>query len=262
MILICHEIRQSAKALLIWSLSVGFFIAVCVFLYPDIADEMESASKLFAAMGAFSRAFGMDRLSMGSLIGFYAVECGAVLGLGGALFAALTGATALSREERDHTAEFLLAHPLRRGRIVREKLAALVLLVLLLNLIVFALSVLSIWAVGESVSWRDLCLLHGANLLMHLEIAGLCFGLSAWLRRGGAGIGLGLAAGLYFLNLAANISEKAALLNFVTPFAYTDGADLLLQGQLDLALFLPGMAYAALAVGLGWRHYVHKDIHA
>ena len=64
----------------------------------------------------------MDRLNFGTLIGFYAIECGNVLGLGGAFYAALCAAAILSKEEKERTAEFLLTHPVSRIRIITEKL--------------------------------------------------------------------------------------------------------------------------------------------
>lgn len=261
MILIRHELRQAAKSFVIWMLSMSAFIVICVFMFPEIEQEMGSASEMFASMGAFSDAFGLNELDMGSLIGFYSVECGSILGIGGSFFAALTAANILSKEEKDHTAEFLLAHPVSRIRIVTEKLLAIVSLILLLNLIVYLVSIASMGIIGEEIPWRDLNLLHLANLLMQLEIAGVCFGVSAFLRRGSTGAGLGLAAGLYFLNIVANISKQAEFLNYLTPFAYTDGADILSDGRLNAALILVGMVYMLAAIGAAYWKYLQKDIH-
>ena len=260
MILIRHELRQSARSLVIWTLSISLFVAVCVFIFPTIEGEMDVVGEMFSAMGAFSSAFGMDRISIGSFMGFYAVECGTILGLGGALFAALTGAAALSKEEQGHTAEFLLSHPIRRSRILSEKLTAVALLVLVLNLAVFGVSAVCILAAEKFVPWKELLLLHLANLLLHLELAALCFGLSAFLRRGSVGAGLGIAVILYFLNLLSNITEKADFLSWMTPFAFTDGADLLIEGRIDPARLLVGLGFAAAAVAAAYQKYGKKDI--
>ena len=142
-----------------------------------------------------------------------------------------------------------------------EKLLAVLVQVLVLNIAVYALSVASVALIGEAVPWRELSLLHLAHLLLQLEVACVCFGLSAYLRAGGAGLGLGLAVGLYFLNLIANLTESARFLRYITPFAYADGAELLTRNALDMALVLPGVAFAAAAVALAFRHYGRKDIH-
>ena len=93
-----HELRQGKISFLIWTAAIGFLLAVCIFLFPEMKGQMEGVSDLFGSMGSFSDAFGMDRLNFGTLTGFYAVECGNVLGLGGAFFASLCAAGILSKE--------------------------------------------------------------------------------------------------------------------------------------------------------------------
>lgn len=102
--------------------------------------------------------------------------------------------------------------------------------------------------------------MHFAYLLLQVEIAGICFGISAFLRRGTAGIGLGVAALLYFLHLIANISTKADFLRYITPFSYADGADLVANARLDAGLVLCGMLYGALGIGAAFVWYGKKDI--
>lgn len=261
MTLIRHELKQGRKSLAVWTLSIGFFIAVCIFLYPEMKGEMEDVGDLFSSMGAFTAAFGMDRLNFGTLKGFYAVECGNILGIGGAFFASLIGITALSKEEKEKTAEFLLTHPVSRDRIVAEKLAAVVLMLIIMNAAVFGMAVLSVVLIDEPVPFRDLCLLHGAGFLMQLELACLCFGISAFLRRSGAGIGLGLASALYFLNLVANLSEDASFLKYFTPFGFADGADLLAEGHMDTGVLTVGMLLALAGTIAAFLKYRSKDIH-
>ncbi|MGN1451908.1 MAG: ABC transporter permease subunit [Eubacteriales bacterium] len=189
--------------------------------------------EMFASMGSFSEAFGMDRLNFGTLIGFYAVECGNVLGLGGAFFASLCAVGILSKEEKDKTAEFLLIHPVSRKRIVTEKLIAVFVQITAMNIIVYAAASASVAAVGEPVPWKEISLLHLVYCLLQWELAGICFGISAFLRRGSAGAGLGVAVMMYFLNIIANIADSAEFLKYITPFGYCDGADIVSNGSLD-----------------------------
>lgn len=260
MTIIRHEWKQGRTSLAVWTAGIGGLIAICIFLFPEMKGEMESVSDIFASMGSFTAAFGMDRLSFGTLIGFYGVECGNILGLGGALFAAFMAVNVLSKEEKDGTAEFLLTHPVSRARVLTEKLIAVLLQILALNVIVLALSLGSIVAIGEAIPWKELLLMHLSNLLLQVELAGLCFGLSAFLRRGSVGAGLGVAAMMYFLNIIANISADAECLKYVTPFGYAEAADIVSTGTLDGGMILLGMIYAAAAVAVGYVHYCRKDI--
>lgn len=261
MTLIKHELRQGKTALIIWTLSIGFLLSICVFLFPEMKGEMESMGDIFGSMGSFTAAFGLDRLSFGTLIGYYGIECGNVLGLGGAFYASLYAANILSKEEKDKTAEFLLTHPVSRIRIITSKLAAILIQVTAMNLIILVLSTCSMTAVGEAIPWKEVLLLHLAYYLMQLELSGICFGISAFLRKGSAGTGLGIAVMMYFLNLMANITEKAAFLKYITPFGYCDAADIITEGALDKTLIIIGISLGLIGIALAYYHYHKKDIH-
>ena len=260
MTLIKHEIKQSRVSLAVWTLSIVSLLAVCVFLYPEMKGEMDSVGDMFASMGSFTEAFGMDKISFGSLLGFYAVECGNILGLGGAFFAALCAVSVISKEEKEHTAEFLLTHPVSRASILTDKLIAVILQILILNVAVYLAAVCSVAAIGEEIPWKEITLLHSAYLILQLEIAGICFGISAFLSRGSIGTGLGIAIILYFLNIIANLSDKAEFLKYITPFGYADGADIVSQVSLDLPLIALGAVYAIAGTATGFIKYSRKHI--
>lgn len=260
MTLIRHELKQGWKSFMIWTISIGLFVVICVFMYPQMGNEMEDVNDMFSSMGAFTAAFGMDRLNIGTLIGFYAVECGNILGIGGAFFAALIGISALAKEEKERTAEFLLTHPVSRAHIITEKLAAIMFQIIIMNIVIFLLSATSIVMIGENIPWKELCLLHLSYLLVQIELAGICFGISAFLRTGGLGIGLGIATVMYFLNIVANISESAQFLKYITPYGYAEGADIIADMSLDIGKVLPGMIFAVVGITLAYWEYSRKDI--
>lgn len=254
-----HELRQGRLSLAIWALAIGGLMAACVFLFPEMKGEMGQMGEMFASMGALTAAFGLDRLNYGTFPGYYAIECGNILGLGGAMFAAMTASSALAKEEKEGTAEFLLTHPVSRAQVVTEKLLAVLVQILALNLAVLVISALTSVAIGEEIPWKELGELHLAYLFLQIELMGICFGLSAFLRRGSMGAGLGIAAGAYFLDLIANLAEKAEWLHYVTPFGYTSGGDILSEG-LNWPLIALGILYAAIGVALAYGWYLRKDI--
>lgn len=259
MTIVKKELRTNAAGLAAWALAVGGLMAACVGLYPSMESEMESVSALFSQMGDFSAAFGLDTLPFGTLMGFYGTECGNLLGLGGAFYAALTGISMLAGEEGGGTAEFLLTHPVSRLRVGAEKLLALAALVLALNAVCFACGAGAIAAIGGQADWGGLLRLHGAMLLMQWQIAALCFGLSSLLRRGGAGLALGLTVLLYFAGLMINLDTGLDALRFLTPYYYADAARLL-SGDPVAGALAAGCAWGALGAGLGLWRFRHKDI--
>lgn len=255
MVLFRHELRQGRVALLVWTCAVAGLLGVCVLIYPEMAEQMETVGALFSDMGAFSTAFGMDRIHFGSFSGYFAVECGNVLGLGGALFAALLGISALSGE-----GDFLLTHPISRMRVAAEKLSAVVAQLGLFTLCAAAVTALCTAAIGQRPSVGSMALLFLAHFLLQAHIAAVTFSLSAFLRQKNAGAGLGLAVLFYFLNLLANLTQKASFLKYLTPFAWAEGADILTDHALNGRYLAAGLALALAALAIGTARYRRKDI--
>ena len=254
------ELRRGAKALILWTVVIGFLLGICILIYPEMESQMNEISGMFSEMGSFSAAFGMDRVNFGEFMGFFAVECGNVLGLGGALFGALLGIGALAGEEKEGTAEFLLTHPVSRRSVLLQKLGAVLLQILILNGAVLGISLVSALLVGEAPEGKTFVLLFLAYLILQMEIASICFGLSAFLSRGGPGLGLGIAALAYFLNIIANLTEDAGFLKYITPFGYAEGADIVAEGSLNSGYLAAGIALALLGIGAAFVWYQRKDI--
>lgn len=261
MTLIRHEIKQGKIPLILWTAVIGLLLAVCVFIFPELKEQMKGVGDVFASLGAFSGAFGMDRLNFGTLIGFYAVECGNILGLGGAFYASLCSIAILGKEEKNGTAEFLLTNPIKRSRVVTEKLIALLIQITVLNLIVYALSAGSMAAIGEEIPWKEVTLIHLAYYLLQIELMGVSFGISAFMRKGGIGIGLGIAVLMYFLNLIANMTDSAKFLKYITPFGYCEGADIVKDGSLNGIMVAIGMILCLSGIAAAYLKYTSKDIH-
>lgn len=80
------------------------------------------------------------------------------------------------------------------------------------------------------------------------------------LSRGSIGIGLGITAVMYFTNIIANISEKAEIFKYFTPFAYTEGSDIIAETSLDIRLVLLGIVYGLTGTAFAYFYYSGKDM--
>lgn len=260
MSIIRQELRMNRSALLIWTVSISVLMAVCIFLFPELKEQADEMSQMFSDLGSFSVAFGLDQVGLGTLPGFYSVECGNILGIGGALFCAYTASLSLSREEKEHTSEFLLAHPVSRTRIYFEKFTAVFLQILILNMVCLAVSIASVYLIQESAALKEIGWISLAYFLMQIETAMVCFGFSVFIKNGHAGFGLGIACLFYVLNIMGNMAEPLHFLNWITPFGYCSGADILSSHSLDLAKTGLGLSVGMILLIAGWLKYRKKDI--
>lgn len=260
MTIFLHELKCNRLSLIIWTGAISFMLGICVIIYPEMSSQMGELSEMFANMGSFSSAFGMDQLNFGEFMGYFGVECGNVLGLGGAFFAALTGISVLSKEEKEHTADFLLSHPISRIQVITEKLASVVAQILILNVSVIAVTIASILMIGEQPDVKALFFLFFAYLVLQLEIAAITFGISAFINRGGLGIGLGLAFIFYFLNIMSNLTEEVKFLKYITPFGYAEGSYIIPNLSLDWKYFGVGIGFTLISIIAAYLKYTNKDI--
>ncbi len=260
MTLMLFELKRNRLSLAVWTAAIALLLLVCLAIFPDMKGQVNELNTAFSSMGSFTEAFGMDQLNFGELMGFYGLECGNILGIGGAFFAAYIGVNALAGEEKNRTAEYLLTHPVSRSRVVFEKLACVLCQILILNAVSMLTSLIAVRAIGESLQMKEFLLLHAAYLLLQAEIAAVCFAVSAALRRSGIGAGLGLAAVLYFLNLIANITEDAEWLKYITPFGYAEAADIITNAEIAPVPAAIGCLVTAAGIAAAFIIYDQKDI--
>lgn len=191
MTLTWHEMKQGFKGFAVWTASIGFLVAICVWIFPGMKGEMEGVSEMFASMGSFTAGLrhGQNQLRYPDWL-----LCGGVRQYSRHWRRVLCGDDCDQRAGKGRkrtTAEFLLTQPVSRTRIVNEKLAAVLVQIVGMNVVVFAISAGTIAAVGEDIPWKEFVLLHLAYLLMQVELAGICFGISAFLAPGRFGYWIG-----------------------------------------------------------------------
>lgn len=265
MVVFKREMQANYKGLLVWSAVMSLTVVLLLGLYPQFASDQADLDAMLAAFPeSMLKAFNMDKVYYGTLIGYYSVQGFLMITLFGSVYAAQLGSHALAKEEEDKTIEFLLARPITRKRLVGEKYLGVGMTLALFDLFVGALTVLSFIYVEEgSIPWRELLLLaFAAPLLLHYTFAAAAFlmGTALGRSRTAFSITLGLIFGTYFLQILVNLFDNLAFLRFFSPFVYVDTAEIVLHGRIP-ALFVMIMVFIVAGCGLlASRLYARRDI--
>lgn len=262
MTLLKQEWKMNFKSLLIWTLCVGFCCSGCILLFESVAESMQEMGQMFAQMGNFSAAFGMDKVSIATLAGFYATEISIIFLVGGAMFAAMTGAVLLSKEEEGHTMEFLHTMPVSRTYIYLWKYVALLLLILVFNLVCIGLDIIGFLVIGEEIAMTEYVEYHVLALVMQIEVGSICYLISAVCRRKQIGLALGLAVLFYLMDIMCNIVPDLEFLKFFTPFYYANAAQIYSGGDSRMGLMVLGLAVTAVVIIAGGLVYKKRDMAA
>lgn len=260
MVFFQHEYKMNIKSILIWSTAVGALVFVMLLVFPSMSKELDNMQEMYANLGALSSMFNLETLQMGNIMGYYGIEAGSILSIGGGMFAAILGAGMLAKEEAYHTTEYIYITPNTRIYFLNQKLLAIVGLIVTYNLLCFAWSLLGFAIIGESIVWNKLLLLHLSQFFMELEIAAICFGISAFLKKLNIGLGIGIALLLYFLHLLGNITASVEKVHYITPFYYSDAATVYEDTSIPLVYVLIGLGITIVSILVAYLRYTKKDL--
>lgn len=262
MTLLKQEWKMNLKSLLIWTLCVGLCCSGCILMFESLEESMAEMGQMFSELGDFSAAFGMDKVSIATLTGYYATEISIIFLLGGGMFAAMTGAVLLSKEEEGHTMEFLHTMPVSRTYIYLWKYATLVLLIVVFNAVCIGLDVAAFVAIGEEIAIGEFVEYHLLALMMQVEIGSICYLISAVCRRKQIGLALGLAVLFYLMDIMCNIVPDLEFLKYFTPYYYANAAQIYSGGDSRMGLMFLGLAVTVAVVILGGVVYHKRDMSA
>lgn len=257
--LFIQECKNGSKSFFIWTFSMIFVCAGCVLLYTSMKDSVQGIADTYANLGAMSQAFGLDKVSIATIDGYYATEIAIMFNLGSALFAALLGIGMLSKEENGHTSEFLNTLPVSRLYIYCSKYAACAFQLLFFNILIVCGNLLALLTIGEYES-KPLFLYHIAAFIMQMELMTVCFMISAFCKKQLTGCGLGIAILLYGADMMCRVIPKIEDCKYITPFYYASGADIYSDVTLNGNLILIGICISIGAFALGLWKYLSKDI--
>lgn len=260
-----HEFLARLKSVLIWSLSVTAMILFFFSIFPTFADQAEVTNQLLAKFPpALLEAFGMNKMDLSSVMGFYSLVFMFVQ-LCLAIQAGNYGFGLVSIEENELTADFLMSKPVSRLQILTSKLLAALSSLLLTDLVISAASftAIALFHGGRAYEPSTLVLVLFSGLILQLFF--LCVGLVISLLvkrvRSVTPYSLGLGFGAYVLAAFSGVFGDVKL-EYITPFKHLDPATIVKTGAYDTPLVLLNVAITLVSLAVSYWLYLRRDIPA
>jgi ABC-2 type transport system permease protein len=259
-----REMKRNVKALMIWSAIFGAYILMLLSVYPQFAADQQAINNMMDAYPEqLKKAFGMDSLHFGNVLGFYGVQIYMMTTLIGSIYAAMLASGIIVKEESEKTIEFLLSKPVTRAQIVLEKLSAVVTNLLIFNACLTVTSLIGFQLAEEhNISMGSFALLAAATFLLHVTIAAMSFLLSAIMRKNRSivSISLGLVFLFYVMDIMSNVSEGLALLGQISLFHYIDAAAIINNESMHMGYVSIMLIITVLSICATFVYYNRKDI--
>jgi ABC-2 type transport system permease protein len=230
------EMKANVTSLIIWCCAQVFIIYAGMMKYQGFIDSHVDMSKLMAGFPKeIMLIFGVGSVDLTKVAGYYSVFFLYFMLLA-AIHAVMFGAVAVSREERDHCADFLYTKPIRRFQVIMPKLIAGVLNILIFNMVTFGASVffISLHNDGDGM-FNQVSITMLALFILQLFFLSLGVMLGAVLKNTKLATSISGACilGFFLVSVAVDLYDKLEFLKIFTPFKYFEGSTLMLDEQLS-----------------------------
>ena len=259
-----REMKANRKSLIIWGIGLLFMVVAGMAKFEAYSSSGQSINELISQMPKSLQAImGTGALDLSTATGFYGMLFSYLL-LMAAIHALMLGANIIAKEERDKTAEFLLAKPISRGQVITAKLLSALTNVIIFNVVTLVLSIgmVSQYSkAGESLS--DIYLLMAGMFLLQLIFLAVGSGLAAAGKRPkrAAALGTALLLVTYILSIAIDLNEKMEFFQYLTPFKYFEAKRVLTDRALDPAYIGISVVIIAILVASTYMFYQKRDMH-
>ncbi len=261
--IIVRELRANLKSLIIWCASMTALIAVGMVKYGGVAGAGPSANQLIEQLPeAMKSIMELGLLDITTVSGYYGVFFLYLMLLAG-IHAVMLGATIISKEERDKTADFLFVKPVVRSQIISAKLIAVLINLVIFNLVTMGASILFVarYNTGPSIN-RPIVYLMVSLFMLQVVFAAIGAGISGLARnsRKAASLSATLFMIMFFLSMAIEIYPKIDFLKYFTPFRFFPIAQVMQGSFQSLFILLSGLITLVFIV-LTYQTFQKRNLH-
>jgi len=231
-------------------------------MFSNIASDAEMMTEM---LDKFPRelkvAFGMENMDWTTILGFFGIIflfCQICLAIQSANY----GFSLVSIEERELTADFLLAKPVGRKKILTSKLLSAISGLTLTNLVVWFCTFIAInlFRSGREYEVRPVVLLLLTIVLFQLFFlsVGLLISLLVKRVRSVTPYSMALAFGMYFLNAFGNMIGEDSL-EVISPFKHFEPNYILRNSAYNLPLVLISVCVIIVSIVASYVLYSKRN---
>jgi ABC-2 type transport system permease protein len=258
-----QEFKMILRSVITWSVSIGAIFFLFFSIFSTIAEEMDALNAVMANYPPeLLAAFGWNEMDLGSVLGFFAFTI-SFIQIMIAIQAANYGYGLVSVEERELTADFLLAKPVSRPTILTSKLLAALTGLAITTLVVWVVSFLSVttFSSGRSFDQGTLVMVLVTIPLLQMFFLSVGVAVSLVVRKVPSVITFSLATvfGMYILAaFGGSLGEDK--FDYLTPFKHIEATRIVATGEYDLAKIAISVAVIVLSITASYVLYQRRNI--
>ena len=263
-IMIKRELKVNFKSFILWTIIlIGMFLVVFL-VYPFIMTDV-SMKNLDEMMEVFPRdllkAFNMDLTSINTAYGWLKSEGFMFILLIIGYYSSNLGYNVLLKEEYDKTVEYLGFLPIRRSRILTNKIIASMIYIIGIILILGVFNYVAL-SISGGFDHKQYVLLSLTPLLVSLPLFALNLLISTFMKKPkkSMGLSLGLVFFFYMLNVISQLSDKISFIKYLSVYTLADTRNVIEKLEISLINVIVSLLITVILLILAYKRYDKKEL--
>ena len=233
-----RELKINFKSFIIW-LSILIIMFLVVFLvYPYIITD-ETMKSMDELMQIFPeellKAFNMDMTSISTAYGWLKSEGFMFVLLIVGFYSSILGGSILLKEENDKTIEYLGSLPIKRSKIITNKIIISIFYIIIMVLILGLFNYLAL-SISETFDHKQFILLSITPIFIGLPLFAINLFMSTFLHKTKKviGISLGMVFIFYLLNVLSELSSNIEFIKYLSIYTLADVRNVITNISINL----------------------------
>ena len=235
--MIKREFKINFKSFLIWtSILIAMFLIVFL-IYPyiitdDTMKQMDELMKIFPP--EILKAFNMDIASINTAYGWLKSEGFVYVLLIIGIYASLLGANIVLKEENDKTIEYLSSLPIKRSKILTNKIIVALIYIALMVIVIGIFNYIALVISGD-FDQKQYLLLSVTPLLIAFPLFALNLFFSTFMHKTKKtlAISLGIVFFFYIISILSELSDKVEFLKYFSIYTLADTRNVLSKVEIN-----------------------------
>ncbi|MGE5421938.1 MAG: ABC transporter permease subunit [Ignavibacteriales bacterium] len=257
-----RELRANRNPLIIWSVSM-FILVVSGMAKYTAYSQGGQANAIFMSMPRSIKALlGFGSFDVTTISGFFAFLF-IYIELAAAIHAALLGANIISKEERDKTTEFLMTKPVSRSAIIKSKLMAAILNIIVINIVTLISSIIIVTAYNKGADISGKIIMFMVSMFI-VQLIFLSSGaaLAACVKnpKSAESYVTGMLLLAFVISKITDLTDRLNFLNLASPFKYFDLNCLAKGNGLDFGFVWLALVLTTAFLAATFHYYQKRDL--
>ena len=262
--MIKREFKVNFKSFLIWSFVLIIMFLIVFLIYPYIITD-DTVGSLDEMLKVFPpdvlKTFNMDISSINTPYGWLKSEGFIFVLLIIGIYSSLLGSSIVLKEETDKTIEYLNFLPIKRSKIITNKIIVGIIYIILMVLMLGIFNYIAL-SISGNFDHKQYILLSITPLFVGVPLFAINLFISTFLHKNKkiVGISLGLVFLSYVLNVLSELSSKAEFLKYFSVYTLADIRNVISTNSLNLVMVFISFAITFLLLMLSYVKYNRKEL--